>query len=319
MASTGVSPNVSWIESDSEVKTSAAAQARRSAAGSRPSTVRQRTDGHSALASASKSPRAASVSNQPAWISVTFASLAQASRPRNIGTGWGLAEGRQPTDEQEHDLGGREPQGGSRRGALALGDGEVVRMDAERNHRQVREREALGAEALGEIVRLRLEDHPDRGPHGGRGADQRIPRLDRRREHVRDLAHGALVRRGVGDAAQAVGRGDGVLQPAPRIRRDPRIGPIEQSGAAQLRHIVDPDPFGPGVRAAELAQHGREISRGRLFPRIAPGLRRPRARIGAQEPGAGRLAAHQQAGVDRIGFGFEIDADLGQRVTRPCR
>ena len=101
-------------------------------------------------------------------------------------------------------------------------------MDAQRNHRQLRQHDARDAQALSQGIGLRLQQAHDVVFDRIGGADHCVPGLDWRGEEAGDRVHGRGRSRGVGDAAQAPGP---VAESGPLPGRfaDARAGVIDQT------------------------------------------------------------------------------------------
>jgi len=111
----------------------------------------------------------------------------------------------EPVHEEEDQGLGIHTERISGLGFLCLGVGEILGMDAQRYHRQLRQHELADAQPVLQVIHLRLHQALDVVLHRRAGANHRIPGLHRGGDEVRQGIHRAGTAGGVRDAAQAPG------------------------------------------------------------------------------------------------------------------
>ena len=146
---------------------------------------------------------------------------------------------RQPTHEQD-DVGLFTGAQLLACGGAGLGiEYEVAGVDAQRDHRQLRQHQSLHAQALHQMVHLRLEDALDIGLDRGAGADHGIPRLHWCRHPFGDGVHGTVGAGGVGDPAQTPAR-------VPKQRAVPRVFTNSGAGVVDAAGLRQRPQLGAG-------------------------------------------------------------------------
>ena len=228
----------------------------------------------------------------------------------------GLGVERQPAHEQHHQGLGVHAQRTPGLGAVTLAVGEILRVDAQRNHRQLRQHQARGAQALREVVHLRLQQPLHMGLHGRAGADHGVPGLHGRGDPLRQRVHGPGAAGGVGDAAQAPGR-VAVRRTLPGVVADARARVVHQPRLGQGRQVLRLHRL---HRLRALQGRGRSA---KLLGVLQLLHLQPELLIAGvlqkapQKALARRMAAHELGAAGAVGLGVEIDAGI-HRVQRPA-
>ena len=197
-------------------------------------------------------------------------------RPEH-GLGKGLLEEGQAPDPDHQDLVALDAKVGADPGAGAGPVGllaDLLGVDAKGNDGQLRPRPGLAPIALAEEVAPSVKHARDRVAHGRRGADDRVPGLDGRRQGAGDhLAHGGR-RQGVDQADQAV------APVARRLAPDPGQGvklglSAEQDPALRRRlggqHAAAGEPAGGMTFGEEVRRHVR-VGDGQVGEQVHPGV-----------------------------------------------
>jgi hypothetical protein len=149
----------------------------------------------------------------------------------------GLGVERQAAEKQKDDVAGLDAQAPAHGIAAGAFDVEVGRVHAERNQGQLRQLEALGAEARAEVLGLALQHAAHAVAHDARRADHGIPTAHGRHEQVREARHHRVAGRRVRDAAQAVAaRAGGLASHQARTGRGVAVGGIVECEA--VRHAA---------------------------------------------------------------------------------
>ena len=182
---------------------------------------------------------------------------------------------------------------------------EPARMGAEGKDRHHRPREAAGSDPIAQLLLRLIEHAAERVTHGLRGADERVPRLDRRSREsgdaVEHLARGDRMRyatEGVGLAADKVAQ--------PRFPRELGMRQVQERLRPQRRHVFACDALGgqPATATGDDAGEFLEAVR-RLGERVnvRPGCL---LKEGCKEAFACRMAAFQILPRRSVGVGVIV-------------
>ena len=208
----------------------------------------------------------------------------------------------QAPDEHHERLALVDPEGIARLLARALAEDIGVAIDPQGDERDLRHRQPGGTQMRLEVLRRGLEDRAHAVAHGMRGANESVPRMQRRGQQRRETFHDGVGRRGVGDAADRIGAVAAVRCPPPGIGGDVGIGPVQQAGVMQPARPHQRDPIDDGVRTAVALDGAFERFGLGSGLRVTVQARRRSRGDGAKEAGSGGLPAHDALLVERIGL-----------------
>ncbi len=174
----------------------------------------------------------------------------------------GLGVKREPAQKQHGHVLGSETEGGARAAPLVGRKREFPALDAERDHGHLGRRDLGRAQVFPKVFDLRAQDRQHDVAQGGRGADQRVPGLQRRGRQGRDRVHGHRRGNRVGHPAQA---------PSARVDRVPLPRRFGERGAGieQAPRLGETgDRFRPQGPHARARGNGVQV----FFERLARGL-----------------------------------------------
>ena len=172
--------------------------------------------------------------------------------------------------------------------------GEILRFDAQRDDRQLRQRQACAAGALVEIVLQRLDDRQNGAADADRGADYRIPWGQRRGGKRGDLADHFGRGDAEGDAEERKGLCPQGLPPPHELRergrREGQAADLGQPGKAAVHH-----PFDLRIGAVALGLAGKVPGAGGIGGVDVEAVGLPMAEQRGQKAFARHLPPHHPA------------------------